>query len=342
MMRSEPVCWSTGDVVPRKSLEYWNRLFAEKLLPLDISSHARSHFIGRMIGAGLGQAQVYYVAAESDQKVDHGRACVAQRRDDYLCLVQLRTGAFHFETKQRSADLIAGDCVILDSKQQFRFSLPNASAALIVRITAAWMRRWIPNFEDVAGIRIDGSRGWGQTLSHALWNIDPMQVAALPLPGSVVADQLGGLLTLAVATSLPASTGCDRLWQRVRSAMRDSYLVDDLDPGLLAAQVGISKRYLHKLCANAGTTFRRELQDLRIAEGERLLMQPRGRRLSVTEIALACGFYDASHFARQFRMRHGMAPGAYRAALPGLANCAPMAPSGNRASPLGQDDRRHQ
>ena len=315
-MKSDHVCWSTGDVAPGKSLEYWNRLFADNVLRLEISSRARSHFIGRMVGADLGRAQVYYVAAESDQKVDHGRACVAHRSDDSLCLVHIRSGAFHFETRQRSAELKVGDSMLLDSKQLFQFSLPSLSAALILRITADWMRRWIPQFEDVAGVRIDGSCGWGQALSHALWNIDPMHVMELPLPGSAVADQLGGLLTLAVATSISASAGSHRLWQRVRSTMRDIYLTGDLDPGLVAAQLGISKRYLHKLFAAAGTTFRRELCELRIAEGERLLRLPRGKRLSLTEIALASGFYDASHFARQFRQRHGISPGAYRAASP--------------------------
>ena len=315
-MTNDPVCWSTGDVAPRKSLEYWNRIFAENVLRLDISSHARSHFVGRVVGAGLGRTQIYFITAESDQKADHGHACVAQRGDDSLCLIHIRCGGFHFETQGRSVDLMVGDCMLLDSKQLFRFSLPNSSAALIVRITADWLRRWIPQFEDVAGIRIDGSRGWGQTLSHALSNVDPMHVAELALPGSTVADQLGGLLTLAVDTNAPAAAGCHRLWQRVRRTMRDICLTGDLDPGLVAAQIGISKRYLHKLFAAAGTTFRRELYDLRIAEGERLLMLPHGKRLSVTEIALACGFYDASHFARQFRLRHGSSPGAYRAASP--------------------------
>ena len=181
-MKSDQVCWSTGDVAHRQSLEYWNTLFADNVLRLDISSHARDHFIGRMVGADLGRDRVYYVAAESDQKVDHGRACVAQRGDDSLCLVHIRCGGFHFETQGRSVDLMVGDCMLLDSKQLFRFSLPNSSAALILRITADWLRRWIPKFEDVAGIRIDGSRGWGQTLSHALSNVDPMHVAEVTIP----------------------------------------------------------------------------------------------------------------------------------------------------------------
>ena len=316
-MTNNPMCWSTGDVAPCRSLEYWNHVLADNILRLDVSSRARLHFDGRIVGASLGRTQVYLIAAESDQKADHGRAYVAQRDDDSLCLVHMRAGAFHFEARDSTADLAVGDCILLDSKQLFRFSLPESSASLILRLTADWLRRWIPQFEDVAGTRIEGSRGWGQTLSHALWNIDPMHVAELALPCSTVADQLGALLTLAVAPRAPASTGRHELLQRVRAAMRDSYLAAELDPAAIAAQVGISKRYLHKLFASAGTTFRRELYELRFAEGERLLLLSRGSRLSQTDIALACGFCDASHFARHFRLHHGMSPGAYCAAAAG-------------------------
>ena len=206
-MTSGQACWSTGDVAPDKSLEYWNRLFADNLLRLEISS-------------------------------------------------------------------------------------------------------------------------------HALWNIDPLCVMELPLPGSAIADQLGGLLTLAVATSMPASAASPDLWQRVCNTMREVYFLNDVDPGLVATQVGISKRYLHKLFAAAGTTFRRELYDRRIAEGERLLKQPRGKRLSLTDIALASGFYDASHFARQFRLRYGISPGAYRTVLPYPISSASVFPPG---SPVSSD-----
>lgn len=39
----------------------------------------------------------------------------------------------------------------------------------------------------------------------------------------------------------------------------------------------------------------------------------RGPRQTITDVALACGFYDQSAFSRQFKATTGLTPGAYRA-----------------------------
>jgi AraC family transcriptional regulator len=40
-------------------------------------------------------------------------------------------------------------------------------------------------------------------------------------------------------------------------------------------------------------------------------------RAALSEIALACGFFDQSHFTRVFKRQTGFSPAAYRAAFRG-------------------------
>lgn len=93
-------------------------------------------------------------------------------------------------------------------------------------------------------------------------------------------------------------------------ALMQSHLEDTLSTGKIASLVGISVRQLERL-------FRQSF-DLSPAEFYLRLRLERGRHLleqsvmSVMEIASACGFSSASHFARWHKRRYGCTPKAVR------------------------------
>ncbi len=84
------------------------------------------------------------------------------------------------------------------------------------------------------------------------------------------------------------------------------------EPGLnaagLAADLGISTRYVHALFESEGSTFGAELTALRLEEARRILQASSSTRRQIGEIALSCGFSDISHFNRLFRARFGLTP----------------------------------
>lgn len=78
----------------------------------------------------------------------------------------------------------------------------------------------------------------------------------------------------------------------------------------VAKHVGIDRTYLYKLfMKHKGVSPKDFLTAYRITEAERLLEET---LLSVTEIALSCGFHDASVFCRNFQKAKGEAPLKYR------------------------------
>jgi len=305
--------WSTGDVAPRRALAYWNELLSDKVLKLAVRSRGAAGFGGHMTGSMLGRGRVYLIAAHDDQDIRHGRDGVAGRADDALCLVHMRAGALHIEARGRDADLVPGDCVLLDSKERFDFRLPERSASLVLRFTAPWLRRWMPHYEDHTARRIAGDQGWGQTLSHALAQLDPRTLHELSLGGSDIADQVGGLLALACGHRGATTRHGHALRIRIETTIRERAAEAGVDPAAVAAEVGISKRYLHKLLATEGLTFGELLYGARLEIATRLLANPRLAHLGIAEIAASAGFADASHLGRRLRARHGMSPSAYRA-----------------------------
>lgn len=114
---------------------------------------------------------------------------------------------------------------------------------------------------------------------------------------------------------LPALPGLDGVSDaRVRRAMlmieRDLMAPQPLST--LAASLGASVRQLNRLFkASVGETPSAFREALRLERAEVLV---RTTDLTLTEIALRCGFADGSHFSRRFKRRYGCPPGASRLA----------------------------
>ncbi|MYS82026.1 helix-turn-helix domain-containing protein [Embleya scabrispora] len=100
--------------------------------------------------------------------------------------------------------------------------------------------------------------------------------------------------------------------------IRRAQALIDADPaaphtvGSLAEGVVLSpSRFAHLFTRQLGLSPMRALREARLRHAARLL---EGTDLSVERVAAASGFASPFHFNRVFRERHGMPPGAYRAA----------------------------
>jgi AraC-like DNA-binding protein len=80
-----------------------------------------------------------------------------------------------------------------------------------------------------------------------------------------------------------------------------------LDPACVAAALGMSVRYLHRLLAPTGRSFGEHLLAQRLERAAGLL-RDRDCRLKIGEIAAQAGFADISHFNRSFRRAFGDTP----------------------------------
>ncbi|MCC8984494.1 helix-turn-helix transcriptional regulator [Bradyrhizobium acaciae] len=90
------------------------------------------------------------------------------------------------------------------------------------------------------------------------------------------------------------------------------------EPGLSVQTVarcqGISPRYLQRLMASSGTSFTERLNELRLQRALELLTESHAGSQRISDIALAVGFSDVSHFNRLFRTRFGDSPRGVRLA----------------------------
>lgn len=100
-----------------------------------------------------------------------------------------------------------------------------------------------------------------------------------------------------------------------------------------AKAIGVSSSTLvHRLRQEAGKSFKEILTEIRIAEAKKFLATT---SLDISGIGNTCGFFDQSHFTREFKKAINLTPGAFRKLLsvpddalghPGLRNLDETAP----------------
>ncbi|WP_259400433.1 GlxA family transcriptional regulator [Roseovarius sp. SCSIO 43702] len=92
--------------------------------------------------------------------------------------------------------------------------------------------------------------------------------------------------------------------------MMESHIADPVALGDLAATAGVSARQLNRLFQERlGRSTMGYYRDLRLETARALL---RNAPLSLTEIALATGFANSSHFSKVYAKAFGEPPSAYR------------------------------
>jgi signal transduction histidine kinase/ligand-binding sensor domain-containing protein/DNA-binding response OmpR family regulator len=84
---------------------------------------------------------------------------------------------------------------------------------------------------------------------------------------------------------------------------------EDLNPGLLASELGLSRTLLYtKLKALTGQSVNEFIQMIRLKRAAQLL---KSKNMPVSEVCFQVGFKDPSHFAKSFKKLFGISPKEY-------------------------------
>lgn len=103
--------------------------------------------------------------------------------------------------------------------------------------------------------------------------------------------------------------------EAVLAEIAGSYLDRALSVEIIAAKLGLSRRYVFALLRESGSSFSDRVLELRLQAAFAMLRDPERATLRVSEVAYAAAFNEVSHFNRCFRRRFGMTPTVARNGL---------------------------
>jgi AraC family transcriptional regulator, regulatory protein of adaptative response / methylphosphotriester-DNA alkyltransferase methyltransferase len=99
------------------------------------------------------------------------------------------------------------------------------------------------------------------------------------------------------------------LFDEALEALERDYADENLSLATLARSIATSRRQLQRVFGERNTSFRRELQRVRMARAAELLEDG---GLAVAAVARAVGYRQPAQFSKAFRRHHGRPPSELR------------------------------
>jgi AraC-like DNA-binding protein len=313
------ISFDTDSFRPHERFDHWCEVRAKGLfgITIEVPRERRPDFHGRFSAREIGGATIADMRASSYQ-ASRTSADIRRMPGESLYIFQqvrgpgvLRTGV---ERLHRIAD---GEMTITHSDVPFT-GIPQYAGDFHFRALK------IP----VAGNERLAAGAENLTCEPLLPQIPVARLleatfAAIVAQRDEVADatirhiaQLALLARGRVMPGTPESRGAVRhgYLHLALALVRRHLLRPDLSPAQVAQTMNISVRQLHLLFEPTDKSFSRTLLAMRLVEARRQLEAV--PHLTVTEIALACGFDSLATFYRTFRQSYGLAPGDLRKDVP--------------------------
>ena len=245
------------------------------------------------------------------------------RLDDahhYYLLFQC-AGQTLIDQNNRQTMLNSGEVALIDSSRPVTYASDSPGQWFSLHLPRKWLASYL-GFEPEGGqcrngevpparllreLVSDAARG-DQTL---IGEIKPKSVGVYM--NLVVFDLVGALFSDPSTVSISPYT--DKLFGRASEIIRDRFCDPDFGPLDVAAEMGISLRYLQTLFTARGTTCGQFVRSSRLNYAASLLRRRAQMKSAspLSEIAYACGFHDYVYFARLFRRQFGHPPGIHKA-----------------------------
>lgn len=299
------------------ALAFWHDVACRVFVSLACKPLNSQPFEWSIHAQALGATQVADIDV-GPHTVVRRPADIAAESDDYLLMsLQLR-GVGIVRQDRREAVLAPGELAVYDTTRPYQLCFPEPMAQRIVKIPRRLFSERLTVLEQLTARRIDGVAGLGAVLVRFMAATFDTPTLLRPAEARSVETALAELLTGALAAHTDGFA-VDRhaspalLRERIRQYIERNLSDPGLDVNTIATAHRISPRYVHMLFNEDGVSVSRRIWGLRLERAAQMLAAPRHAQRSITEVAYACGFSDAAHFARAFRAKYAMSPRAFRA-----------------------------
>ncbi len=308
--------FSTDGLPARARAEAWSAAIETAYFPLDIAFRDPRRFHGALSRRSFGDTLVSRLRSAPLSYARRPAHLRDQVEEEFL-LTAPRSAPVRFAQMGREVVCAPGSFVLERGAEPYEFAYDRPCDLIAVKIGRRALAERLPDPGRWCAVGFDGRTGVGALLLDVLRAAEGRAAEMSAAAREAVGRQIVDLFALAVeerpgaAESRASSVRAAHL-SRITAVVARRCAEPDLDPDSVAAACGISTRYLHALCREDGATVRERIREARLSAARRALARPLDGR-SIAEIAYACGFPDASAFARAYRARFGEAPGDTRA-----------------------------
>lgn len=277
--------------------------------PLDADANAfraviRSYAIGPLLFGRAGSTAQRFV---------RDSAVVARAAIDHLLVQLYVAGGYRGTTTMGPIEVGSGDISVLDLAREFATRADGEFENLNLIVPRAMLVQAGIDVEALHGMVLRSDTALAQLLGNHLASLDRLADTMTVADGEAAADIAAALLVAALrhAPERQAAVTIDPDLARVRGFI-DAHLSDSsLDADRIAAGSGMSRAALYRLFeVEGGVVAYLRTQRMRRALFE--LSRGDGAGPSIAQVAMQCGYENATSFTRAFRSSFGVSPTAVR------------------------------
>jgi AraC-like DNA-binding protein len=316
--RPRHLVWDTGDTRPTEQFSYYREAICQAFMNLTPEAPRVSHFQAKVESIRLGEGAVNRVFFP-EHTVRRSAADIASSTESCFYLNLELAGRCRMLQGARDVSITRGQVGIIDSERQLTLLHDRGPSLGVVSfwVPAGALRERLPAGFDFEAERVSDDPHVGHLIVETA---RALNASILRIPAAD-ADRLFGVLLDLVALSLSrcsraqtaeASSFADATWLSLQRTIHDRIRKPGLTVAAVAATVGISERYVHKLMERSGTTFSDYVMARRLDGAAADLRDAAFVGQEIGTIAFDWGFSDLSHFTRRFKQRFGCRPRDWR------------------------------
>jgi AraC family transcriptional regulator, positive regulator of tynA and feaB len=259
------------------------------------------HVFGSLAISDIRCAALRYNRRREDLRLDSN--------EDFLLTLMLE-GQAQLEQGGRLAVQERGDIVLYDAAREFVYDFTSPYRILLLRIPRRTLLSRLPDAERLTAVTLGPGSGIGSMASGLMRSAVALPASVEVGPSAKVGASILELISAAFEADVAGRRDlCDRqaaLLRRAKDHMHARLEDPDLEVESIAHALNVSQSTLSRAFASEGTTVIRYLWKLRLDAGHMALRE--GRASRVLDVALGCGFANASHFSRMFKDAYGVLP----------------------------------
>jgi AraC-like DNA-binding protein len=290
----------------------WEQLVDELFGAVDMSIANAATFNGEIRRASLGELELDEVASDFEI-AKRTRSHIARDRKECFVLILLRSGELHVEQNGRQCSLSPGMFALFDLNMPYVYAHIQKTELLDVKIPSSILSSVVKDPHRFIAKARTGRTGTGRITADFLTSLAG-QLSDLPdETAGRYASRIIDLLSILLETGdddIPIDQVAVRTTIYGRCVVFvENHLADpDLNPERIAAALGISVRYLHKIFHRSGESVCDFIRRVRLKRSYGELMDASKKGLLVKEIAFRGGFRSQAHFASMIKKSYGASP----------------------------------
>jgi len=306
---------STSGMSPKAQIQRWTDALTELCGKFDVDPLGASSLEGRIAYATVSKLKLCQIEA-SQHRIAHTSARARPGEHPYVKIVFQTHGISHFEQGGRRIELGPGDCLAYDVSAPHTIISPSTTRHEVAIVPTELLRERGFQPAKMAVCKLSARTGTGR-IAHDFVQAAFGEASRLqPHTASGVADTLINLLLLPLRElgTVCSRAGPEALHVRAQAFIHEHLRDPDLSIDQIADALGCTKRYLHVIFHDRGTTVSDYIWQARL-QNCRQELETGPNRKTITDVAFSWGFSSSSHFSRVFRRHFGVAPSAIHKAL---------------------------